>query len=420
MFEEVTREEVQGFLKDDSPLTREAREELSYWLSCVRTLGVRTVEGSVRLLHTIALREDSLASRMLTSGIECSAPDLLRYSAQIADDVGPGLSYGLIHTDVSYLRTQAPNSVGLGDLLGATLFVSTFDQPRWSSAASVVRRLAKHTSFSEEKLVGILKGTIPAPKARHQLLSVSLLVTLGENLRPVVSAVLDSGEHPFAETEQHRLVRVGLTLPAFGVFTSDELDSFAEMLSNEQASEADFQRFLTKHPKFLYLLGDYEDYRREVELEPGQAISRPTIATDIAFDHEDLAAQAMGRVDFMLKRSWSERWDPVELKLPTTRIVVGAGRRMTFSQEIHYAIAQLREYVKRLRDRHVRQRLMERYGLRVSSPKPYLLVGRDYNEPMLVDRVDWLNHDIASDIGIYTYDRLLRMAERRRIVLGRL
>ena len=142
------------------------------------------------------------------------------------------------------------------------------------------------------------------------------------------------------------------------------------------------------------------------------------LITDLGFEHEDLGVQTMGKVDFMLKRSGSDRWDPVELKLPAARLFIGKGRRMTFSQELHYAIAQLREYVKRLRDRHIRQGLLERYGLSVSSPKPYLLIGRDYNEPLLVDRLDWLNHDVASDIGIYTYDRLYRMAERRRLVLS--
>lgn len=408
-------------LGPDSPFTSAARNEFAYWLSIADS-----IPGTVsqQTLHSVLLREDSLAVRLLETGTDIPRHDLLRYSTTLYERVSSLISVrhsnplaGFSDDQVERLFRLTPGSVHLGSLLGASLFVLSLDtivdQDIWNPDASVLASLTEHFGFSAERLTHSLRSGESGMAALKRQLPM-LTVSLDDTGRVIVVPMLNSGHHPFINSESGSVTTVNLLLPTFTFFTDDELGEFSDLLSSTAASESDYQAFFGRRPSFLYLLGHYDDFKREVELpyqvSHGQELK---IQSDVSFAPS--AGDRSGRLDFMLRRSWIDRWDLVELKLPTVTLIVGRGRRSTFSHQVHLAISQLRDYTRALQERGVKDYLQDRYGIRVSSPRPFLVIGRDRGDAMVADRIEKLSRDEAEDIGLYTYDSILRMAQRRRI-----
>ena len=205
------------------------------------------------------------------------------------------------------------------------------------------------------------------------------------------------GIHGIKEDEGESTQRAELWLPTNTLVTPDEIHEFEELLEATNVAELDWQRFLDRHPVFLYMLGDFDAHRREVVLSP-------QLLLDDAEDEFQL------RPDFLLRRMGTDLWDFLEIKPPNVRMVGGRKSRRRFSSSVADALAQVRVYAEFLRQKNHQAWLRKKNGLKFSFPRSHLLVGRDSAFGSTLEKQELL---AGETVRIFTYDDLHRIAKHR-------
>ncbi|MCP4602344.1 MAG: DUF4263 domain-containing protein [Proteobacteria bacterium] len=114
------------------------------------------------------------------------------------------------------------------------------------------------------------------------------------------------------------------------------------------------------------------------------------------------------RPDIIAKPVNSEWCDIIDLKLPTTRIMVGRDNRKSLAAAITEAVAQLREYRAYFDESRVARIVEQRYGFKCYQPKMVVIVGRDAT--MYDDAQTRRALTAYPDLEIVTYDMLLQAA----------
>jgi anti-sigma B factor antagonist len=243
------------------------------------------------------------------------------------------------------------------------------------------------------------------PSDQNQRFSLSLTVDLSGRIG--IQVLEKAGAHEVMETAAVRPALHGIWFPDFSFFPSDELERFKCLLNkNPPAPEAAFQEFLEANPRWLYLLGEqYEKAVPQVRLPPLE------IRSTLAFSDGTADSQTM-IPDFLVKRIGLDLWDVLDIKKTDARIVVGTSARRRFSNAVAEAVAQLREYSRRLRTPEVKQYLFERHGMVVSEPVAMVVIGRDFSFSSPAEKDLFREQD---RVKIYTYDDLYRLAKRREI-----
>lgn len=188
---------------------------------------------------------------------------------------------------------------------------------------------------------------------------------------------------------------VALSLEGF--ISLDLIRQFEEILNSSKLSESTLQDFLEKHPDFLFLIGEHDEYKSQVSLLPQILLS---------YDSRE-----GGRPDFLLRDSRTKFWDILEIKSPDLNLVKGIPRRRRWSDLVMESKAQLIEYGRYFDDKANRQWVRDKYGIDILSPKLYLLIGRD------LAFMNWAEKRKLTiserEIEIMTYDDLLHLAKRR-------
>lgn len=247
----------------------------------------------------------------------------------------------------------------------------------------------------------------------HDPDNVSRRYSLGlqvlQNGRLKVQIIERWGKHSIVETDKVTLAPCGLWLPESVLFLPQEIEEFESLINAKPAlPEQAFQEFFQKHPKWLYLLGEqYEAYLPQIKMPPLQ-LRHELALIDSPVDGQEL------RPDFFLKRIGLDLWDVLDIKPADRRIVVGRNTRRKFSEAVAEAVAQLREYSRRLQQNEVRAHLKKKHGLSISSPVAMVLVGRDFDFRTLQEKsILGASHRVR----VFTYDDLHRLAKHRAMAL---
>jgi hypothetical protein len=216
-------------------------------------------------------------------------------------------------------------------------------------------------------------------------------------------------QHELAETESILPAAHGLWLPRNILFLPSEIEDFERLLNaTPPAAEEEYQAFFEVHPKWLYLLGEqYEEARSQVHLSPLQTYPE-LVLTDSPVD------QMLLIPDFFLKRIGLDLWDVLDIKPSNVRMIVGRRSRRKFSEAVSEAVAQLREYAKRLEQREIRTYLQREYNLVVSEPDAIILIGRDFDFKTRQEKSMFRHQD---GVRVYTYDDLHRLAKHRSLAI---
>ncbi len=207
------------------------------------------------------------------------------------------------------------------------------------------------------------------------------------------------GVHSVHDGDQNELVRE-LVFPDNFLVLPDQLLEFENLLLATSVNENDWQRFFEQNPVFLYLLGDYNDHRREVSL-------RPQLTLD---ETPDLGL----RPDFLLKRIDMNLWDILEIKLPNQKLVVGRDSRRHLSAPVISALSQIKWYAEFFSDQANLRWFRKTHGLDVASPRLNLLIGRDTS---FRDQREKSRFSQSEATRIFTYDDLFRIAKHRSLRL---
>lgn len=194
----------------------------------------------------------------------------------------------------------------------------------------------------------------------------------------------------------HSLAREDLnyTLPEKLDFQHSKLtiiNRFIELYNTEGVFEPEITRFLAEpENQFILKMAFFgKEIHAEKQCSWADNTNRPAIKPDFFVVGSD------------------EMADIVEFKLPTIKTektVVGKINRETFSSEIHSYIAQTRVYRDYFEDPRNRELVKTQYGLNVSYPKRYLVVGRRW----MFDSLEW--RSIANEyqyLTIRTYDDIV-------------
>ena len=114
--------------------------------------------------------------------------------------------------------------------------------------------------------------------------------------------------------------------------------------------------------------------------------------------------------DFLLQPFGKRFCDVMDLKLPTTRLVVGKRNRERFSAVIAEASAQLRRYRDYFEDPHRRDSVLEEYGITAYRPRLAVVVGKkvEIDDEILYKQMQ----DGISGIELITYEDLLTRAKK--------
>lgn len=172
-------------------------------------------------------------------------------------------------------------------------------------------------------------------------------------------------------------------------YLKEEIEEFEYLVNSPKCSELAIQKFLESHPKFL-LGQQYETLHPHVILERGD--EGPLIP------------------DFLLQPFGKRFCDVMDLKLPTTRLVVGKRNRERFSAVIAEASAQLRRYRDYFEDPHRRDSVLEEYGITAYRPRLAVVVGKkvEIDDEILYKQMQ----DGISGIELITYEDLLTRAKK--------
>jgi ribosomal protein L21 len=173
------------------------------------------------------------------------------------------------------------------------------------------------------------------------------------------------------------------------------IEEFEALLNSKSASEADFQHFFERHPKFL--LGT--DYSK--------MISQPVLVRP---DEHDLIP------DFIMVPHGFARPTILELKLPTASLARHTPNREGFLQSVMTARDQLLEYRNYFSSKDASTKAKERFGCELYLPRMALVIGRsssfvdEYERRKIESRV--------AEIDVMTYDDIYERAlQCRRIGL---
>ncbi len=177
---------------------------------------------------------------------------------------------------------------------------------------------------------------------------------------------------PADTTDQHSslilpsVVGVHYRLDTTKLFTNSEIDNFVAQYERADVSENEIHAFLKDHPKFLFALGAYEDFRSELVF--------PT-------NGGSMGLPPRLRLDFLLKDRRGA-WDVVELKKPWLPAdpIVGLPQRLRFSVPVQDAVAQVQTYLDELASPSVNDWFRES-GILLEQPQAWLLIGRDRDLP---------------------------------------
>lgn len=198
-----------------------------------------------------------------------------------------------------------------------------------------------------------------------------------------------------ASRQQSYVCRVNLTASTRFPLEQD-IEQLEWLINKPDVSEDDVQRFLEAKKHFL-LGAEYRELHSQLALmRDGDSLLKP---------------------DFFLERIDGSLADILDLKLPTTRVVVGKKQRRRFSSGVQEAMAQLRVYRQYFEDSKNRAKFHRRYGLRAYKPRLLVVIGRssefshDYERAALES--EWIGGRVI------TYDDLLLRAKNRLEILKR-
>jgi hypothetical protein len=185
---------------------------------------------------------------------------------------------------------------------------------------------------------------------------------------------------------------LGYAIDLQRLFMQDEINAFISLYEASSTNEREIHRFLREHPKFLYLLGPYE-----------QAIAE--------FQVSGTRGRRL-RTDFLLQHC-TEHCDLLEVKLPTKPLAAGPENRRHFSQAVIEATAQVRTYIAALTNEKDNLRA---HNITIAHPLAHILIGRD--EALAPEERRALEAELPRNVRIVTYDDLTRSAEERRLVIA--
>lgn len=263
-------------------------------------------------------------------------------------------------------------------------------------------RLSEILSIHDDEAAAIESFLAPPAEKRP-----SLALVLDPDGRVGVRIIDHYAHADVAETRQVEPALHGIWLPSASVFPRSELAAFEALINQEPpAPEREFQAFFEAHPKWLFMLGEqYEQAVSQIRLPPLE------MRTSLMLT--DREAERVSMIpDFLLKRVGLELWDVLDIKTTDARVIVGDSARRRFSSAVGEAVAQLREYTRRLKQSPVRDYLFEQHGLTMSEPMPMVLIGRDFHFANAVEKDQFRE---SEDVRVYTYDDLYRLARARAI-----
>jgi hypothetical protein len=283
-------------------------------------------------------------------------------------------------------------------------------------AGIISRSFSEITSFLYESgvdpnaLAMRLRGyAIPSHDPDNIIERYSLAITLLETGRLKIDIIERWGKYNFAENKGMISALHGLWLPESVLFLPSEVEEFESLLNAiPPVPEEIYQKFFEAHPKWLYLLGEqYDKSLPQVKIPPIQ-IHHELALTTSCVDTMWL------KPDFLLKRIGLDLWDVLDIKPSDCLMVVGSSSRRKFSEEVYHAVAQLREYSKRLQQNEIRAYMKRKYGLTICEPIAMVLIGRDFGFKTLQEKSQLKT---AEGVRIFTYDDLLRLSRHRLLAL---
>lgn len=270
-------------------------------------------------------------------------------------------------TDLQRLRNMASHQLGGNPhalhLLGSLLQTGLSPEESFSRLSLDVSE-----DLTSVLLVPTLKGFKAVPAV---LLSSQQVVTPSSIVLPTAPYII---------------------IPIVRSFWQQQLEEFEELLNDENAPESEYQSFFERNPHFLKNL----DYSRVI---PHPILKRTEEESPLI-------------PDFFLQPLGSKFADILDLKLPTTKVIVGKKNRRRFSVDVHEAIAQVREYRDYFEDTNKRRLVEQKYGLTAYRPTVSVVIGR--SPEITEEKLKQITDAAPKNFKIITYDQLL--AKMRRLV----
>ncbi|MBL7178727.1 MAG: DUF4263 domain-containing protein [Desulfobacterales bacterium] len=201
------------------------------------------------------------------------------------------------------------------------------------------------------------------------------------------------------ETPHNRCEHSYLSLNApqpLSLLSKNILDEFEEMLSKNNTSELEIQKFLEHYPEIVNSLGYASAIPHVILTDQGKQSLVP---------------------DFILFKPGNRGFDILDLKKPTTKIAVRSPY-LRISHEISKAIAQLRAYKNYFKKSTNRDKFVFKYGIEVFEPEIVVIIGMSTEFRSPLERVEIEKQ--ASGIRLYTYDELVDYGRSRSLYVPNL
>jgi hypothetical protein len=179
-----------------------------------------------------------------------------------------------------------------------------------------------------------------------------------------------------------------------GIITEDEIHELEDLINNPLSKEADLQAFFEKHPRFLRI----NDYRE--------------VFSQVYLTREDAGDLIP---DFMLTNRELSQAMVLDLKTPKPKLIRRQNNRDRFTAAVNEAVTQLREYRDWFNEKQNREKLAGKIGMEVYQPKLAVVIGRSRDFHDEFDRQKLASRE--RDVEIYTYDDLIKLANRRRAII---
>ena len=165
------------------------------------------------------------------------------------------------------------------------------------------------------------------------------------------------------------------------------------LLNKRGVKEREIEAVLEENPLFLNSLGFERIYHQVILPRNGASDLKPDVVAEPA-DSE-----------------WAEILD---LKLPTTSVLVGPPNRAAMSAALTEAAAQLREYAAFFDDRAAARSVEQNLGIKCYRPKLTVIIGRDPTRFTEEERRRALT--AHPDLRVVTYDDLVTAARTRLLL----
>ena len=201
------------------------------------------------------------------------------------------------------------------------------------------------------------------------------------------------------ETSPTRYVHNYLSLNApqpLTLISKGIIDEFEEMLSKDNISESEIQKFLEHYPEIINSLGYASAIPHVILTEQGKQSLVP---------------------DFILLKPGNRGFDIMDLKKPTAKIAV-QNPYVRISHEISKAFAQLRAYRNYCKKSTNIDRFVSKYGIEVFEPEIVIIIGMSTEFRNPLERVEIEKQ--ASGIRLYTYDELIDYGRSRSLYVPNL